>query len=306
MRKRRVRLVVGGLAVMVLSVWSVAVYAQEPASGQEAASEAAAGSEAEPAPSADLSEANELVRAGDYAQADEALEQILTEFPDDPSALLMRGEVLLVLGRFPDAQSLLAKCAELDPERERVHFQLATALQNTGDIDEALEHYAKEIELNDDEEVKIMSRLNRSFLLGKQGQWSKAAAELEAVLEIDPDRPEIYGDLATLYLQSGKLDETFDALRRGLEAGFSSSQHFYVLGSRYYRDDLYEKAADAFAQALATNPGNADAERSLGATLEQLGREKEAAQHFQRYLELRPDAPEANELKKRIAAITGA
>jgi Flp pilus assembly protein TadD len=55
-----------------------------------------------------------------------------------------------------------------------------------------------------------------------------------------------------------------------------------------------------FNEALRADPELAEAERSLAAALERLGRDAEAVQHLRRYLELRPDAPDAEAVAGRI------
>lgn len=259
-----------------------------------------------PSPRADLSAANEAIRAQDYAKASELLAAELEKAPEDATALLMHGEVLLALGKPAEARLPLEKCVELDPDRVRAHFQLANVLQAAGELAPAIEHFGREIELNDDEQVRIMAHLNRSILYEKSKQPEPAAEELEAALVIDPDQPRLYGDLATLYLRMGALDRAEEVLTRGFdEGGFASAHHYYNLGARYYKKGAYEDAVRVLAEALDLQDGFADAERSMGAALDQLGREAEAVKHLERYLELRPDAPEKEEIRKRIAAVNG-
>jgi hypothetical protein len=57
--------------------------------------------------------------------------------------------------------------------------------------------------------------------------------------------------------------------------------------------------------ALQLDPAWAAAERRLGSTLDQLGREQEAAKHLRRYLELKPKAPDSKQIIERLAAIEG-
>ena len=251
----------------------------------------------------DLSQANELVRSGAYAEAERALAALQTEHPDEPRLLLMRGEVLLALGKQEQALPLLRRTVELDPERPRAHFQLATALQGSGDREGALEAYAEEINLNDDVQVQAMARLNRSLLLEQQQDWSGSAAELHAALELAPGRLEAYGDVASLYLRAGELDAAADSLEQGLARGFRSAKHQYILGARYYEKQAYEEAIKFLLQALEIDPGLAEAERSLAGALDQVGREAEALEHLRRYLELEPEAPDARRVRDRIREI---
>ena len=104
----------------------------------------------EPPAGPDLSAATERIRAGAYEEAEEILAGLRAEYPDDPALLLMHGEVLLALGRVEDARSALERSVELDPQRPRAHFQLATALASSGQVDRALDEFAREIETDPD------------------------------------------------------------------------------------------------------------------------------------------------------------
>jgi tetratricopeptide (TPR) repeat protein len=292
------------LLLALLSVLAPAAAPQEatqtPAQGSETA-----GIEAETPPETvgpDLSVATAKIREGAYAEAEELLATLETEYPDDPALLLMRGEVLLAMGRADEALVVLERGVSIDPQRPRLHFQLATALASTGDSERALEQFAREIESNPDPAVQTLAHLNRSMLLQQARRWGDAAAELEAVLKTQPDRVEAFGDLASLYIQAGDTAAAIDALERGKAAGFDSAPHFYSLGARLYNSKRYEDAVAVFSEALRVDPGLAEAERSLAAALERLGRDDEARAHLRKYLELRPDAPDAAAVADRLEA----
>ncbi len=51
---------------------------------------------------------------------------------------------------------------------------------------------------------------------------------------------------------------------------------------------------------LVIEPTHARAERSLAATLEKLGEEEEALEHWARYLELAPQAADADEVAQKL------
>jgi tetratricopeptide (TPR) repeat protein len=281
--------------------------AAAPGLAQDAGSPAVGDDPEAPAPvaRADLGAVNELVRQGSYPEAETALALLQEEFPDEVRVLLLRGEVLLALRRFDEALPPLRRCAELDPDRERIHFQLATALQVTGDLPGAIEAYGKEIELNDATDVKVMAHLNRSLLLEQERDWAAAARELEAVLLLEPGRVEAYGDIASLYIKAGEIDTAAERLNAGLGAGFRSARHMYSLGAQYLKNKSYDPASQAFRIALKIDPDYADATRNLAVALEQMGQEDEAVEQYRRYLELRPDAEDAAEITEQIRAAEG-
>ncbi|NIM61931.1 MAG: tetratricopeptide repeat protein [Acidobacteria bacterium] len=255
----------------------------------------------EPA-TADLSEANEKVKAQDYAGAEALLATLQEQFPEDPALLALRGELLVALGRIDEAIPVLQEVAELDPESARVQFQLGTALASNGNRPAAIDAFGKAVDLSEEPRLRFLARMNRSLLFQQQRQWSAAAAELEAALELDPSRSEAWADLATLYLDAEDLDGALAALQKGAAAGHRSARHFYSVGARLYKAERFEEARGVFETVIEIEPTHARAERSLAATLEKLDRSEQALAHWARYLELAPGAPDRDQVTQKLNA----
>lgn len=253
-----------------------------------------------PAGGADLSGVLELVQEGDYSGADGVLEQLLATHPDDPDALLMRGEVLLALKKPAEAKQILERCLAVDPSRGRARFQLGSALATLGERDAAVAAFGQAIEATDDKTIRLMSHLNRSTLFEQSKRWADSAAELEAALILEPTQVQVYGDLAAVQLQAGDAAAAMAVLERGEAAGFRSASHYYSVGARWIRDAKFEPAVVALNRALAVDPTLARAERSLGFALDKLERREEAARHWARYLELMPAAPDSADVRARL------
>jgi len=260
-----------------------------------------AGTEA-PAARADLSEANRLVQNELYAEAAKHLRLLREEHPDDSALLMMLGEVLLATGEPAASVEALQRSAEIDPSRERLQLQLGAALAATGETEMALQAFERELENSEDPRILVTARLNRSLLLQRELRWDEAAEELEMALQFQPDRTQLYADLAAIYAEAGRLEDAEKALRRGAAFGFRSASHAYSLGARFYRDGRYEDAERLFRSTLEIDPSLAAAERSLAATLEKLGRNREAAEHLRRYMELDPDSVDRDRIHEQIRA----
>ncbi|MDX1388541.1 MAG: tetratricopeptide repeat protein [Acidobacteriota bacterium] len=248
----------------------------------------------------DILNAKALVVEAKYAEAVAVLEPILEERGEDVDLLALYGEVLLADGSPDKAAPVLEKAIGIAPERPRLHFQLAAARLAIGNVDGAIEAFGAEIGVNEDNEIRFMAHMNRSILLDQKKRFAEAAADLEAAIAIKDDNAMAYGDLARLYLQADEMDDALEAMRRGEERGFRSGSLYFNAGARFYNAKDYEAAEAAFRKAIEIKPEMAEAHRSLASTLVQTDRSAEAAEHYRRYLELRPDAPDADEIRGHI------
>jgi len=290
------------IAVLVLAAALGTVTAQEPAEPSDPLADDAAAPDLADERAEQIAEANDRVREGDYGAAAEVLAPLIDDQTQDAFLLAFYGEVLLASGDAKNAVPVLERALQADPERPRLNFQIASAYTSLGDVEEALGAFNREIELNEDPEIRYLAHLNRSILLGRGQQWADAAASLEQALLLKPDQPGAYAELTTLYLEAGDLSQATAALARGAEVGFRSARLYFNVGARLYNDRHYEEAEEAFRSALEIDGEMAEAEKSLAAALTKLDRTAEAREHLGRYLELRPDAPDADEVREHLAA----
>lgn len=288
-------------AVVLVAVLTTAT-AQESAEPSEPPADDAAAPGVDDERAAQIAEANDRVRQGDYSAAAEILAPLIDDPTADAALLALYGEVLLASGDAKNAVPLLERAVQADPERPRLHFQIASAYTNLGEVDEALAAFSREIEINEDPEIQYLAYLNRSILLKRGKRWADAAASLEQALLLKPDQPDAYAELTTLYLSAGDLSQATAALARGAEVGFRSARLYFNVGARLYNERQYEQAEAAFRSAIEIDGEMAEAEKSLAATLSKLDRSAEAREHLARYLELRPDAPDADQVREHLAA----
>jgi regulator of sirC expression with transglutaminase-like and TPR domain len=64
------------------------------------------------------------------------------------------------------------------------------------------------------------------------------------------------------------------------------------------------RAVDIFRRALELDPSLADAHKNLGIAYSALENSAAAIRHYQRYLRMRPNAPDAEEVRQQLAEIT--
>jgi len=287
------------IAVLVLGAVLTTVTAQEPAEPSDPPTDTATVA-VDDERAEQIAEANDRVREGDYSAAAEVLAPLIDDLTQDPALLALYGEVLLASGDAENAAPALKRAIRADPERPRLHFQIASAYIGLGNVEEALAAFAREIELNEDPEIRYLAHLNRSILLKRGKRWADAAASLEKALLLKPDQPDAYAELSTLYLEAGDPSQATEALARGAEVGLRSARLYFNVGARLYNDRQYEEAEEAFRSALEIDGEMAEAEKSLAATLSKLDRSPEAREHLARYLELSGDKGLAESLDRSL------
>jgi tetratricopeptide (TPR) repeat protein len=75
------------------------------------------------------------------------------------------------------------------------------------------------------------------------------------------------------------------------------------VGNYYYRKGSYRAAALRYREATKWNDGYADAWLRLGEAREKLKDRKAAREAFARYIELSPDAHNADDIRKKMAKL---
>jgi tetratricopeptide (TPR) repeat protein len=74
------------------------------------------------------------------------------------------------------------------------------------------------------------------------------------------------------------------------------------IGAYYFKKGSFRAAAQRFREAARWNPGEAEAWLRLGEAQEKLKDRAAAREAYAKYLELKPDARNAAEIRKKLAA----
>src|SRR5918993_4473165 len=138
-----------------------------------------------------------------------------------------------------------------------------------------------------------------------------AAAEKD--LKKDPKDPEKIKDLAGLYYTAGRYDEAVRVLQKGQEVAPKDEEIAAFLGQIYSqqaqtasgkeKEELEDKAADAFAASAEAQPDDADAYLVAGQAYDQAGPAPEAIEYYNEYLDRAPKGEEAAQVEGRISAL---
>jgi Flp pilus assembly protein TadD len=179
-----------------------------------------------------------------------AIKRIREQFVDDNS-FRRAGDNLLVHDP-DDAVGRYREALEINPDNARAHRSLATALAMVGKLEEARAHLVEAIRL-EPEVAESHSKLG--VVLQRLGKFQEAVEPCRAALRLDPHDPAAHVTLGVVLLELGDTEEGIARL----------------------------------AEGVRLDPNEPSSRHRLGEVLLSRGKPGEAAAHFRRVLEGRPD-----------------
>jgi len=138
--------------------------------------------------------------------------------------------------------------------------------------------------------------INTIYLLGiaaYQAQKYEASASLiERVININPDAPLLYNDLANAQVELGQVEAAKANYEKVLSAMPNMAIVQYNLANLYRSQGQLQTAIEYYEKALEINPSLGRVYINLGLAYHEIGRLTEAIEHYQKLLEQYPNNAE--------------
>ena len=189
---------------------------------------------------------------GKAAEAKTAFEALLKEYPNEPDLHLFLGMSLLRL-RNPQAAILEIKRAiDIDPNHIEARTLLGyVELEVRGDVDAAIKEYDKVIELRP-ELPEAYSNL--AVAQKKKGELDKAIASLNKALERKPEFASALTTRGGIYLEQAKWSEARRDFEAALKLNPRDDGALYGLAESLREARDYAGAQRALSQLLSRSP----------------------------------------------------
>jgi tetratricopeptide (TPR) repeat protein len=244
-------------------------------------------------------------RLGDHEAARRAFERAIAQAPSDALARLLLGRLLLDQGKAREAQALLERACELEPESANAFYVLFRAQSRLGEhaaaaatLKKFQELKAKEkaatraenVAYNDQEEMRALAasvHTQAAMLYFRQGQQVLAEAHLRQAIRIAPNEPLSYEMLATILLRSGRLPEARSPCEELVRLRPRQAAYRAQLGAVLLQLNQPAAGVEELKKALDLDPNQAIALNNLA--------------RF--YLSVRQEAATALDLVTRLAKI---
>jgi tetratricopeptide (TPR) repeat protein len=138
-------------------------------------------------------------------------------------------------------------------------------------------------------------------LAERSGDTLRAQQYLRSALESGIDTKQVLVRLLRLYVADGQYRSAIESAHEGLRLHAHDIALRLLLADLYRATDLTAAAQEQYERVLAEAPDQARAHLELGQLLHESGRDSARAdEHFRTYLSLRPDGPEAGDVRARL------
>jgi tetratricopeptide (TPR) repeat protein len=217
---------------------------------------------------------------GKIGQAEMQLREHLKKYPTDVAAIRMFAEVAGRLGRYQDAENLLARCLELAPGFNAARYNYALSLHRQNKSAAALQ----QIDLLTASEPRNSGYRNlKAVVLANIGDYQESLEIYADVLAKHPDQSRIWMSYGHALATAGRQADSIDAYRRCIALAPTLGEAYYSLANlktfRFEASEVQRMQAYLARDDLA----NADRAHFHFATAKALEDSKNYVESFEHY-----------------------
>jgi tetratricopeptide (TPR) repeat protein len=210
------------------------------------------------------------------------------------AALAIAGVTLVTLsaltwkqiGVWHDSTALWSRVLREDDSSSFGHVGLARLAFDRGDLDSAIFHYRRSVEVNP---TYIEGYNNLGNSLARAGRIDEAIAQYNKAIAANPAFAEAYNDLGSVYARQGKTTDAIAEFHEALRIKPAYAGAHNNLGAALAQTGDVKSAIDEYQRALAADSTYVDARVNLGNALSRLGQPAAAEQEYRLAEQLRPD-----------------
>lgn len=195
-----------------------------------------------------------------YADAEKLFKKAAAISQTEPKVYVGLGQVYLEKNQIDKAIKHLKKSIELNPLEKSYKLQLAKALTANQQFKEANKTY-QEILLNDSKNFEAFRGLG--IIQSQQGQLGQAIKNLKLAVKIKPDDFLSHKTLSDLYVQKGEMRQALHETQEALRLKEDDPLLFISLGELFLKSNRENDASKAFKKGAQLFPENFQAQIRL-------------------------------------------
>ena len=182
----------------------------------------------------------------------EAVRQALKIDPTDTSAQILSIQLLSLNGKLDEGVEIARNLLKDDPSNPDFNRLLGYILTQFGRVNEAIALYRSLLDrYPNNREVIRLARSGLSVAYINLGDYAKGEAELETLLQTDPDEPGVNNDLGYLYADQGKNLERAEAMiRKAIQEEPETAAYLDSLGWVLFKRGKFKEAVEPLEKAV--------------------------------------------------------
>jgi protein O-mannosyl-transferase len=164
------------------------------------------------------------------------------------------------IGYWKESETLLRRTLAVSDNNGMIQRNLACALLDKGQIDEAIIHFREFVRLRPE---LGNSHYNLGIALHKKGQLDEAIYQLQETIRLEPDDADAHHNLGTAFYQQGRIDEAIRQFRETIRLQPDGAEAYNNLGTALGMQGQTDEAIRQFQEALRLKPDYAAARKNL-------------------------------------------
>jgi len=190
-------------------------------------------------------------RAGHKEAFKATLQEAMKLEPVDGESSRALANLLSEVGQVDDAVKILRDASKREPNNPMYELILGDVLRKFARNEEAIKLFEDLLKrYGDNEEIVKILRSSLSVIYVSQGNYAKGEAELEALLQRNPDEAGPNNDLGYLYAEQGKnLEKAETMIRKALQEDPNKYAYLDSLGWVLFKRGKFKEALEEMKKA---------------------------------------------------------
>ena len=189
-------------------------------------------------------------------------------------------------GYWKNSKALFHQALKTTTGNYIAHGTLGVALLKEGQIEKAIDHLNKAIQIRPDYYKPYDSR---GVAYDQQGQYEQAITDFSTAIRFYPEYAVSYNNRAASYDKSGQYQKALEDYRRALLIKPDYADAYNNRGIIFARLGRHQKAIEDFSKAIALSPAFIDAYNNRVAVYAALGQYDRAIQDLKMAVAVNPD-----------------
>ncbi len=144
---------------------------------------------------------------------------------------------------------------------------------------------------------------NRGLDMASSGNFAGAIDKFREAVEIDPSLLDASFNLGVVYQKLGLHSNAATVFEGLIVKEKENPEYYYALGASLFHLERYEKAYEAFHEALEIDRMHLKSLFSIAVVCERSGKTQEAAGYWRRYIQSAPEGEWREEARRRLEAL---